>query len=228
MGLDQLIKTEHRFRVFTNRDEWADAATSWIADNLSNTIASRGEAVIALSGGSTPVPVYGALSNVKLAWEKIRVEIVDDRETADPDGRNARMIEKTLRKNNAAAYVRARFDEATATANAHLDLCVMGMGTDGHTASWFPGAKGLSQAMDLNAPFAIKTIDATGCPGAGKYPRRNTMTLPAVLNSRQILLLLTGEEKRRVFETAAQKSVYDAPVKALLAAGPRLTVMWAP
>lgn len=228
MGLDKVIKPTHSFRVFKDRGEWVDAATHWITAKLSNAIDQRSQAVIALSGGSTPIPIYKALSHSALPWDRVDVEFVDERDTNDPDGSNRQMITEALLKNKAANYAGTRFNDKTRTSNAHLDVCVMGMGTDGHTASWFPGSKGLEKALDVNAPLAIEWVDATGCPGAGKYPHRYTMTLPTVLNSREILLLITGEDKHRVFDEAVHKSVYDAPVKALLAAGQRLTVMWAP
>lgn len=228
MGVDQLIKPGHAFRVFENREQWAAAATEWLASDLADVLEQKQKAIIALSGGSTPVPIYEQLSKAQLEWDKIQVEIVDDRVTQDPGGLNSVMIEKTLRKNSAVNYISQKLDETTTDWKARFDICVMGMGTDGHTASWFPGSEGLENAMSLNTSKVFECIHASGCPGAGKYPIRSTMTLPAILNSKKILLLMTGEEKRKVFENAANKSVYDAPVKALLAAGDRLTVMWAP
>ena len=68
--------------------------------------------------------------------------------------------------------------------------------------------------------------DATGCPVAGDQPERITLTLPAVMAARHIILLIAGNEKHNVFQAAVNKSVHDAPVKALLNAGSKLTVFW--
>ena len=104
----------------------------------------------------------------------------------------------------------------------------MGMGTDGHTASWFPGAVGLEKAIDINTSQNLVSVDATGCPVAGNYPYRITVTLPVIMRARHIVLFITGEAKKSVWEEAIEKSVFENPVKALYAAGERLTVIWAP
>jgi len=106
-----------------------------------------------------------------------------------------------------------------------FDVCVMGMGLDGHTASWFPNSKGLKEALDPNNPDSVIAIDARGCAVAGDHPDRITLTLSAVMASKQIILMIPGSGKSDVFKDSAMKSVYDAPVKALRAAGRRLTVI---
>jgi len=99
------------------------------------------------------------------------------------------------------------------------------MGLDGHTASWFPNAKGLKEALDPNNANTVIAIDARGCPVAGDHPDRITLTLSAVMTSKQIILMIPGAGKSDVFKESATKSVYEAPVKALRAAGERLTVI---
>ena len=106
-----------------------------------------------------------------------------------------------------------------------FDVCVMGMGLDGHTASWFPNSKGLKEALDPNNADSVIAIDARGCPVAGDHPERITLTLSAVMAAKQIILMIPGAGKSDVFEQSAKQSVYDAPVKALRAAGERLTVI---
>jgi len=106
-----------------------------------------------------------------------------------------------------------------------FDVCVMGMGLDGHTASWFPNSTGLKEALDPANTDTVIAIDARGCPVAGDHPDRITLTLSAVMASKQIILMIPGAGKSDVFKASAEKSVYDAPVKALRAAGERLTVI---
>lgn len=228
MGVSEDIKTEHSIQMFETREAWAEAATRRISKILGAALETNGQAVMALSGGSTPVPIYDQLSKEMLDWSSVRVEIVDDRVTTDPNGLNSVMIDKTLRQNQAKPFQSGLFNAHSLVADTALNLAVMGMGTDGHTASWFPGSTGLKEAMDPDMKNVVASVQADGCPGAGNYPLRTTMTLPAIMKSDHVILLLTGQEKLKVFESAFTKSVYDAPVKALLAAGPRLTVMWAP
>jgi len=227
VGLNREIQLDYDFRIFRTREQWVKGATQCISEQIQTILSEQPQALVALSGGSTPIPVYKELSKTELNWKNVRFEMVDERITTDLDGLNRNGIEQVLDQNAAA---NARFwtiNMSELAETVHIDLSIMGMGTDGHTASWFPGSSGLREAMDLDSKYLYQTIQADGCPGAGKFPSRNTMTLPTIMNSRRIILLLTGKEKRRVFEDVFSKSVYDAPVKALLAAGPRLTVMWA-
>lgn len=235
MGVDQVIKTDNVFRVFDNREDLVAAASEYITGRLSERLAVFEQATLALSGGSTPKPVYDRLSHSEFDWDKVHATLVDDRVTADPAGSNAKMVEDIFVQNRATELNFLALEDAAddmgfnrLNSQFGFDVAVMGMGTDGHTASWFPGSPDLRAAMDPETDTAVMNIDAKGCPGAGTYAERITMTLPTVMASQNILLLITGDEKRQVFDEAVNKSVYDAPVKALLAAGPRLTVMWAP
>lgn len=231
MGIETVINTDYAFQIFATRDEMTEAATHFIQRELDQSLSEKDRATLALSGGSTPKPIYQKLSNIELDWAKVKATLVDDRVTDDPNGLNAKMVQDILVQNKATDLDFNPLDISARDAQflgSEFSLTTMGMGTDGHTASWFPGSSDLRGALDPDTDSAIMRLNAQGSPGAGNYPLRLTMTLPTVLNSRKILLLISGEEKRKVFEDAVHKSVYDAPVKALLAAGPRLTVMWAP
>jgi len=228
MGLAILTDTEISIRVFKNREALTKSASEYVVEKLRAALQIKGSARMALSGGSTPKPLYEALSDQYLDWPKITAALVDERLEADAIGSNLEMIKNTLAQDRAANIAFEGFTDTANRQDADFDLCLMGMGTDGHTASWFPGAEGLEEALDVSGTQSVVQISAQGCPGAGNYPKRITLSLPTVMESRAILLLITGDEKRRVFETAVTASVYDAPVKALLAAGNRLTVMWAP
>ena len=210
---------------------------------LTDAIKARGRASLMLSGGSTPRQVYLDLSNSDIAWEKVTIGLVDERWVdTDSPGSNERFLRETIGQNRGASAsilgMKTAHDKAGEGVNAledvysqidrPFDLCFMGMGGDGHTASWFPGSKGLDAALDINNSNLVSAVDAAGCPGAGEYPSRMTLTLPAVMQSRHIFLFITGEHKSDVFQSAANSSVDLIPVKALLAAGPRLSVFWAP
>ena len=102
------------------------------------------------------------------------------------------------------------------------------MGTDGHTASWFPGAPDLEQALDRTGRTVI-SIDAQGCPVAGEQTERVTLTLKAISTARHAVLLIFGEEKRDVFLSALTRPVQERPIRAVIEAlGKQLIVIWAP
>jgi len=210
-----------------------------IADKLGQAIKYRGRASLLVSGGSSPKSVYEALSTYDLPWDKVTISLVDERWIVpEQAGSNESFIRTALLINKAAAatFISLKTRHKTVTEGLPdvelrlqniprpFDICVMGMGLDGHTASWFPNSQGLRSALDIDNIDTVCAIDADGCPGAGDYRFRITMTLSAVMNSRHIMLYIPGAEKADVFAKAKQKSIYEAPVKTLLAAGERFTL----
>ena len=229
-----------KYHSFVSRSDMVETASKQILEAVNAAVASRGSASLMLSGGSSPRPVYEALSQMDLPWDKITIGLVDDRwiDRGQP-GSNETFLDETLLKGkakstkfiglktndvNPASGVKASQEKLSAISQP-FDVCVMGMGLDGHTASWFPNSNGLKEALDPYNPDTVIAIDARGCPVAGDHPDRITLTLSAVMASRQIILMIPGAGKSDVFKASANKSVYDAPVKALRAAGERLTVI---
>lgn len=217
-----------------------EQAKQLIADAILSAVAMRGTASLMLSGGSSPQPVYEALAEMDLPWDKVIIGLVDDRWIARGEaGSNETFLDRTLFKSLAknAKFIGLKTSDADPRAGLRasaakisqipqpFDVCIMGMGLDGHTASWFPNSSGLEEALDPNNPNSVVAIDARGCPVAGDHPDRISLTLSAVMASRQIILMIPGANKAEVFEQSAEKSVFEAPVKALRAAGERLTII---
>lgn len=197
-----------------------------------------------VSGGSTPAALYRELANRTLAWADVAVGLVDERWVPpSADGSNEAFVRETLltHKARAASFIGMWHDDATpldAAADvahryagfARSDCIILGMGNDGHTASWFPRADGLDRALDDDAAAPLVTaVRAHESDITGAYLDRMTVTLKTVLGARLCILLLTGDEKKQVFESALDATSAAAmPVRALLAARKDLWVCWAP
>ncbi len=239
-GLRAKMSEMFKYHSFTSRSVMVDIATKQIADAVTGAVKTKGAASLMLSGGSSPRSVYEALSDMELPWDKVTIGLVDDRWIERGQaGSNETFLDETLFKGqarnatfvglktkapNPAAGVKAS-ERQISVIPKPFDVCVMGMGLDGHTASWFPNSTGLKQALDPNNLESVVAIDARGCSVAGDHPERITLTLSAVMASKQIILMIPGAGKSDVFKESATKSVYDAPVKALRSSGHRLTVI---
>ncbi|WP_206859033.1 6-phosphogluconolactonase [Lysobacter changpingensis] len=217
----------YAFHAHANGEVWTWAAAVSIAAELRRELIQHPRARLLLSGGGTPGPVYRALSQAPLDWDRVDVGLVDERWLLpdDPDS-NAWLVHREFLRDHAAT---ARFEPMTqpgrniegavATANAHARrqaaVAVFGMGEDGHTASLFPGMDGLDRI--LASPRDYVAIDAKGCPGARQWPRRISLTPNGIARIPHRLLLIQGERKRAVFEQAlASGDPHRWPVLVLL------------
>lgn len=227
--------------AYSDPDGWTWASAVAIAAQLRRDLEQQPRARLLLSGGTTPAPVYRALSKAPLDWERVDVALVDERWLLpdDPDS-NARLVRTHLLRQHAA---KARFEpmtkpgrrieEAVATASAHglqpASAAVLGMGEDGHTASLFPGMAGLASALASHQPYVA--VDASGCPGAQRWSRRISLTPAGLARASLRLLLIRGNGKRQLLEQALDEgNVERWPVLAALdASGANpLHVYWCP
>jgi 6-phosphogluconolactonase len=213
---------------FTDGHAQAVALAERIAERLRVALAERGRAVLAVSGGSTPRDFFACLSHEALDWANVQVTLVDERWVPDTDARSNAGLVKSLLLQHAASsaqFVPLYTGDATpeaglATASARIDALplpfdavVLGMGDDGHTASFFPGGDHLAAALDLAGRAHVLPMQA---PGAGEP--RITLTLPMLLHTRALYLLITGEHKRTLLADIelGLDTTRDYPVRAVL------------
>ena len=227
-----------RFHDCHNDDAWTWAAAVAISSALRRELEQQPRARLLLSGGTTPAPVFRALSKAPLDWSRVDIGLVDERWLLPSDtDSNAYLVSAHLLRNHAAA---AHFESLTrpgrtiemalGAANLHArrppSVIVLGMGDDGHTASLFPHMPGLAAA--LASPLAYVAVDATGCAGAGPWPRRISLTPAGLAPAATRILLLRGNTKRKVFEQAlAGTDPQEMPIRiAFTTQGAILDVYW--
>lgn len=232
-----------QWRASADQTSWATQAADAVAQALATDLQAGGQALLMVSCGNTPLPVYRELAQRPLDWSRVLVGLVDERWTTRGNtGGHARQIRDNLLTGAAAA---ARFtplltglddpELAARAGSAWFDdlgctpsAIVFGMDEDGHTASLFPRAGGIDHAFDTDQAYAV--IDASNSPGAGTWPTRITLTPAAFARARARLLLIHGASKRRVFEIAlAGDDAREMPIRSVVHAGHTpLQVHWYP
>ena len=213
-------------RVFAARGALAQGLASDVADELNRVIQAKGKAVLAVSGGTTPKLFFEKLSEMDVPWQRVTVTLVDERQVPDTSERsNAKLVRAHLLQNKAAAaqFV-PLFENEGAAKTPPFDVTVLGMGNDGHTASFFPGGDNLDEAID---PRAFAIIVPMNAPGAGEP--RLTFTLPVLEASGRLALHIEGADKKKVLDKALTDGPQeDMPVRAILRSATPMTLYWCP
>ena len=229
----------HQVLDFADPDALARTAADLIAAGISEALARSGRASLAVAGGSTPGETYRRLSAAALDWARVSIVPTDERwaPPSSPDS-NERFLGETLLQGpaEAACFIPLWSDAPTPEAAASraesaiaaltpFDVVVLGMGEDGHFASLFPGSPALVEGLDPDgARLCIGVPSGTPAP---PQPRI-TLTRHAFRHARHILLLITGEAKRRVFEDAWIAG-RDLPVRSLQEVdSPDVRILWSP
>ena len=201
-----------------------------LAGEINTALMAKGQAAIAVPGGTTPGPVFDTLSGVDLDWANVTVMLTDERCVPETSPRsNTRLLRERLLVGKAAKANLLSFaiDPATELEalrerlrpHLPLDLVLLGMGADMHTASLFPGAPELTAALRDDAPPLV-----TMTPQDGLEPRV-TLSAPVLKGAMAIHVVITGAEKREAIETAA--TLHDAAVAPIRVVLQDATIHWA-
>lgn len=215
-------------RRFDDADALMAELAADLAAALRAAVGSRGRALIAVSGGSSPKRLFEQLARIDLPWSAVTVAQVDERWVpTDHADANARLIREHLLRDAAAAAQFLPMKNEAATPEAGQALCeaqlqalplydavLLGMGEDGHTASLFPHAPGLAAALATEGPLcAAMPVPRPPHPAHA----RMSLTLAGLLRSRRLLLPLSGAAKLAVLHAAQQPGPAEAmPVRAVL------------
>lgn len=177
-----------------------------------------------MPGGTTPGPIFDTLSGAALQWDRVNVMLTDERWVPETSERSntALLRARLLRDKAAAAALVPLYAPAPAPEDRLVELSegvekvlplsvvLLGMGADMHTASLFPGADRLADAMADDAP-PLMAMRAAGAPEP-----RVTLTLPVLRSAISLHIVITGDEKREALERARQLGPEQAPVAAVL------------
>lgn len=214
-----------------------------IAQRLALAIQTRGFAVLSVSGGKSPIPLFEALRVIDIDWSRVRVTLVDERcvPRIHPDS-NALLVQTHLLQDLAAKAqlvfmvassseplpppsTQARVAGVALSAAGTADVLVLGMGVDGHTASLFPDAPNLTDALDLSNTQSCVAVELALPPANAPYARI-TQTLAHILSARHIVLPLTGKDKFNTLEHAWQKTTLALPISFVLHQNQTPLALW--
>ncbi|MFT5757844.1 MAG: 6-phosphogluconolactonase [Alteromonadaceae bacterium] len=212
---------------FINREALDQQLATHVAEILSKAIALRGKASIAVSGGSTPKGFFKALSQIDLPWKKVTITLADERWVdINDEASNTKLVHDNLLQNNAkqanffhlkqgkvlGAETLADLNLAAKALLLPLDVLILGMGEDGHTASLFPCSDEITAGLSLDNTDALMKVVPRTAPH-----QRITFTFSHLIQSHHIFLHVVGEGKQRVLAQAnARNDLLEMPIRAFL------------
>lgn len=214
----------------------AELMANSVAGALAYAVQTHGRASLVVSGGRSPIAFFEALSTRELDWSKVQISLADERwvPTGEPAS-NEGLVRRHLLQNCASQarliglYQPAdSLAQAASLANSALeqlqrpiDVLMLGMGSDGHTASLFPGNPSLVDALRPDCPERCLTMQAPVAPQA-----RLTMTYSMLACARMQCLAIQGTDKLDTLRAALNADPLQMPIRAFLHSP--LEIYWCP
>lgn len=223
-------------RSYATPQAQAEGLANAVAAALRQAIAARGRATLVVSGGRSPVAFFEALAQQPLPWQQVLVSLADERWVpVNHASSNEALVRRYLLRGPAAQarflglyQVASNLQQAAELADQALaelppiDVLVLGMGDDGHTASLFPDSPNLALALQADCPHRVLPMQAPSAPA-----QRLSLTLPVLAGARLPLLALQGSAKLATLRAAlADADVASMPIRALLHSP--LEIYWCP
>lgn len=221
---------------FHNPDDAALSLADSVAKHLAERLLIAPRASLVVSGGSTPLPFFHALREKSLDWPRIDVLLADERWVPEDDAdSNTRLVKDHLLQGPAseARYLPLKqagdtpmaglgeVNAALCELHLPLDVLILGMGDDGHTASLFPDAPELSRALDTESSDLVAAMTPPS-----QAHRRITLTLGALACAGFTALHIRGDGKLAALQAACSDigNVPEMPIRAFLKPG--LQIYW--
>ncbi|EPJ44522.1 MAG: hypothetical protein OFPII_33950 [Osedax symbiont Rs1] len=223
------------FLSFSQLEQQSQYLARQVASILAEQITANGHASLAVSGGSTPKRLFEILSNTAIQWQKVTILLVDDR-WLDPShsDSNQQLVERHLlqhlaadanfialyQENSSAFAAQASINQTVAALQLPLDIVLLGMGNDGHTASLFPCSSQLLEGLSTSATYlATQPSTAPHC--------RISLSANAISGAKQLFLQLKGSDKKQTLERALSgNNQMKMPIRRFLTR--KLQVLWCP
>lgn len=227
---------------FESREALNQAVVDRVQMQLMEGLLKHASISMALSGGSTPMPIYAQLAGEDIAWDRIACIATDERWVSrDHPANNTHQIRQHLGDTGAKIFDlvpealgdNPESDHAKAVLKdlpMPLEVAVVGMGADAHFASLFPNTAALQEGLDANSSVSVLPVMPDPLPVEAPYGRI-TLSLTYLLTANALILVITGDAKRAVLERVIKEAPdpREAPIAALItAAGQKLEVYWSP
>ncbi|WP_281557205.1 6-phosphogluconolactonase [Thalassomonas sp. RHCl1] len=217
----------YQINEFNEKAALDNALADKVAALLSQAIEAKGKASLAVSGGSTPKGFFKALSQKDLPWKKVTITLADERwVNIDDDASNTKLVHEHLLQNNASEAKffhlkqgEALTDETLTDLNLAakssllpLDVLILGMGEDGHTASLFPCSDEIELGLAQDNPNALLKVQPKTAPH-----QRISFTFSSLIESEAIFLHIAGAGKKTVLNKAlGEQNILEMPIRAFL------------
>jgi 6-phosphogluconolactonase len=231
---------------FIDASELSGALAEALEHQARLCIAEKSTAFFALAGGNTPLPAYRKLAEADLDWTSLSLVPTDERWVPQSHASHnltqlkacfeerkeinwLSLVPEALQLYKTPLASSLHASKVLAAMPESFDCVVLGMGADAHTASIFPGASNVAEALDVNALTSAVAVTPNPLPPEAPFARI-TLTAERLLRTKEIIVVITGEKKREVLMQALDHPSLKQPIGMLLQAARAVPVKiyWSP